>query len=398
MIAAKWCLWRAMCIASLGASIAFIGGCAGHANLGDGSSAPPGGSSGMTSADPLLPTTVRELPFIADDLLLAGDSLVLSGWSGNRYSVFRCDKERCADPQNVLTTPAPIVAMQLFNQRVWMLTFDSDPKTSSTWIGSYAFPSFGGRQTLIENLPPSLSEVRPLFFGDSAFFFVDADRSLYRCQLPDCANGPQQVWIEDVGKSQPVATASTVFWLSNNERLYRSTAFGHAAVERLQPGAHLEPVAVTEPSSDDPNRISVTAIAAADGMLYAATRVQANCNVGPACATSIVRWPAESPGEREEILSLDEEVAGLFVIGSELVWTTYYPEPNLRYSVTARSCRIESCAASSRFLTQSAPRFRLINDDRFLYWLDAVPSSDPALPSIPIFSTNLVRRAARFPN
>jgi hypothetical protein len=373
--------------------------CGGHVNVGgDKPSAAAGG--GGAAASPFEPETLRELPaeFMANNLVVAGSYLYLSGYDGTNYGVFRCPKDHCVESlENVFKRyPEAISWLQSQGDRLGILIRGLN--STSGWIGSCLLPACGDTQTVISGLPNTFSQAPPLFSGDMLYFFIDADQTLYRCQLPDCAAGPQPVWTGSrANQSQPQAVDAALFWISDAKRLYRALDSGRAPAESLEPGLELQVVPPVDPSGTDPNQTFVSAIAADSGRLYAALAFgQAqNCSGGlDSCRTTVVSWPAQGPGQRTEILTIPAPVEQLFVTGGELVWTTPIVQSGffLQSHLEMWSCRVEACAETQRFLGPVSDHVsRAVADDRYLYWIAGAPSDNQ------FAYDGLIQRAALLP-
>lgn len=395
---ASWALTLACTISAFG--------CGGHVNVGGNAPGAEGGSTGEVPADPLAPATLRDLPrnFFSYNLVVAGDYLYLSGFDGTNYDIYRCQKDHCASTFKSVQTPRdPILWLQPFEQRLGVVTVP-DGIAGNSWMGSYSLPECGDPQTVIDGLPDHFSGAPPLFWGDSAYFFIDLDHSLYRCQLPNCVDGPHRLSADSGGVDQPEATGTAVFWISNYRNLYRSLDSGRAAAEHLLPGPELQVIPAFDPNANDPERIIVSSIAAADGKLYAALAFgeEQDCRFNHnACVTTVVRWSLQGSGEREVILTLATPVAKLFVVGSELVWTTPVQQSGglLGQGLEMASCRVEACAETKRSLGHvSDQASRVVADSDHLYWLGGVEvPAEPQLGASASWYNGLIRRAALLP-
>jgi hypothetical protein len=387
MMARGWCLAAAMA--------ACASGCGGEVNLGGKSSDSDGwpgdGAKTVGGAHAVETELVHQLfPYVlsTETLAVAGDYVYFAAFGERRSSLYRCRKTSCgATVEELANVSDNIHSLQIYEQRLAVAAGHD-----TYWLGSYALPTASDRQVAIDKLP-HLNRLDPLFHGGFVYWSLLSDVAIYRCALPACGNGPEQL-----GSSRNVriyAEGDLVFWLDGF--IHRAAQLGSSPAQRLLADQTLSEAAADaelDASQDYPGFIATSL-----GMLYAGLQsTSPGCEDvvnnpfprgGSSCVGSFVRWPVEG-GARETIHSLQEHVTSFFVLENELVWVSAH---DIDYGTgTLSSCRVEACAATRRDLGQVRAELRgLARDKHHLYWLETAQDGANFSPPIQI------RRVARLP-
>jgi hypothetical protein len=370
-------------------------GCGGRVNLGGNTDESPGPDSGgrasdaPDSEDSSESERVAELAedFGASTLAIAGEFLYFSG----RPGLYRCRKADCGSTREHLPDASgEIWVLQINEQRLGVTSVDD----GSFSLGSYALPDATDRQIAIQQLP-TFWPFNPLFFGDFVYFSLNGEEGVYRCELPDCAAGPERIGRVLSGNTTIRADGQLVFW-RDSQFIYRADDYGHEMPRALLPDAMLSEAPDSAASADGSEPV-IAAIAAGGGMLYASIwqfESGQPCD-SSACPSVVARWPVDG-GAREVLFTSERPVLALFLFDGELAWLSLSA---LGYDpATLSSCRVEACEMTRRDLGQvKADLAALVADERDLYWLEAKPAETLTAFRNSSFADRQIRRAPRLP-
>jgi hypothetical protein len=228
--------------------------------------------------------------------------------------------------------------------------------SNSAHLDACTRPDCGDLRTVVGQFPTTSGAV---FEKEQVHWIVVADRTIYRCNFPDCVDGPRAFGIGGAGMQMLTATADWLYWLDTGQ-VMRKRKDGSSPSERLELGAALGTVA-----DGGVGFPSVTAIQADGSWLYALasgdrTDAGTTCKlaVGP-CV--IARWPENVGGAREIIVTSDTGIEfmknGIRVLQGEVAFTT-----DQTYTCTA-----DACAATMRPIGRADPG-RMASDRDYLYW------------------------------
>ena len=345
---------------------AVVSGCGGKVNVGDDEPMNAVSDAGGAPAIDSQPRALKNLP--PDESRYFSEFAVADGhfYLGGLFNIWEVAIEQQHDSwRRIDTMSQSATSLQAFGGKLGMMLKDSS--AMSVMLATCSLPSCSTIEPVI-SFPKYLgqSPAGALFQYDSAFWAIDADRSIYRCALPSCTGGPQAVWTKGATFENLLTLGDNLFWL-DGDHLFRSRTQGAAPVEELDPQATLQSKTPTVPSGIDP---TIFAIASDEDSLYALmSNPDEPCLVG-ACPESIVRWRDQGDGEREILLSDALDVRGIAAFDGELVWVGAGHE--------LKTCRAEACAATQRSVGHTGDAsgagdpFMVAADSRNLYWLDAV--------------------------
>ena len=379
-------------------------GCGGQVDLGGrpSTSTHVGGAGGAGSSPVGNDNVSQPVAKLADDfaagsLAVAGDYLYLGGWDGHSSGLYRCQKRACGGTLERVDSTGGFNTLQVYDMRLGVVR-----DTGTSWIGSYALPSLSDPQTAIVDLPNG-GPFGVLFEDGFVYWSLPEDGNFYRCGLPSCPAGPEQIGHLEAADWSVSATGDQVFW-SDASYIYRAGEHGQAPTQRLEPDEVLSESAVSpDELSDVPSLQRVLSVTASAGMLYAAltdaesvvnSASKPGCHAD--CSSRLVRWPATG-GPREDLLQVEKTLRKVFVFGDEMAWLSIgvLAMGNLD-AATLSTCRIADCAATRRDLGLVKADLRgLVADETDFYWLEmeAVPMNG----SLSLLDRQ-IRRAPRSPH
>jgi hypothetical protein len=340
-----------------------LGACGGRVNLGgEATAAPPETENDPADPDAPVGKLVAELSTDAHVHLMAeaDDFLYLGSLSG----LSRCRKSNCASTLESLPRfGANLASLQALGQSLGITHKDSD----QTWLATYSLPLGEEERVVLRDLPsyPNDGARGVLFHDHFVYWGLEADFSLYRCQLPSCQDGPHRLGgYLNLGNIR--ADGDLIFW-NVGSSIYRSSGFGGGTVGTLLPDELLSEVPANA-ETPEPGAFEVSSIEAGNGSLIAAI----NDYCIEDCEYPIFRWPSVG-GPREQILISANAVVALFLFGEELAWVddSAYPDFSPE-GATLWSCLVSACAATRRKLGYVVPfNPAVVADETHLYWLEA---------------------------
>jgi len=374
-------------------SAALICACGGRVNLGGkrDNSAPPSDEGATETPGPDAPVG-KPVAQLAEDiqvslLAVTNDDFL---YVGNFFGMSRCRKEDCIPTLELLPSVGTSVQWISIYERS-LAVAHGDGAVSS--FATYGLPTMVEEAVVLRDLPGV--QHAPFWYRGYLFFAQADDSNIYRCELPDCAKGP-----EKVGKLRNNADLSalgeSLFW-HDESFIYRSDSLGAVPPVTLLPDESLS----EEPSGmgKEPAQVrsdSIEALATGPGKLYAVVghpTTSPGCS-GGGCSHSIFRWPAEG-GAREEVITVAPgSVDRIFVFGDELLWNE--AETNQAETFAVWSCLASACSATRRRLGTGA-RFgfgEVVADSSTVFWLEAGNNPTATEGSVQ-FTNRQIRRAPR---
>lgn len=208
---------------------------------------------------------------------------------------------------------------------------------------------------------------------DFTYWFLNSDRAIYRCSLPNCASGPESV-ASNAWALYITLVGDQLYWLDETYGILRTATDGTTHPEQLTLQEQTAWVPLS-PEIPDTREYSVRDITLEGAFIYAALAAGdwganglSSTNGTP--GIELARWRyAEAGAPRELVLTADptfDSCTFMRVFDGEVVWGT--GDGNLW------SCLAKNCAASKRqFGVDGNVDYgrSMASDEAYIYWLSA---------------------------